>query len=135
MTKDSYAFLLHLQEQPNLFLSQWNAEEAGSEVLVQKSGSQFFFFFKSPHHDAASCPTHWECCDKSLVRNFTSFSIVSHCALPDHRLMHLRGAAPRNRAPNLGDAPALGFIPSSLVLSVGRLSEAARLVRDFNRLL
>jgi hypothetical protein len=40
-------FYFIYKSNPNLFLSQWNAEEAEGEVLVQKPGSQFFFFFKS----------------------------------------------------------------------------------------
>jgi hypothetical protein len=54
VTKGWYSSLLHSQQPPHLLLSQWNAEEAGSEVLVQKHGSQFFFFFKSLNDSAST---------------------------------------------------------------------------------
>lgn len=47
MTKVRNSSLLHSQKPPHLFLSQWNAEEARSEVLVQKPGSHFYFFPKT----------------------------------------------------------------------------------------
>jgi hypothetical protein len=100
-----------------------------------KSLVRSFSSFSNPSSRLASSPTQRGCCDKSLVRSFTSSPIVSRCTLPDHRPCSYAGQHHENSDSNLGDAPDLGFFLSSLVLSVGRLVEVARPVRDFNRLL